>query len=151
MKEIASQKFTTLVVQERSEPKPRTSHVHLRGDFLTKGKEVTAGIPAVFPALPADQPTNRLALAKWLIDPANPYPRRFTGHLRVTLDDGTVHEHRQDHFKGGAGHPLSDAALRHKFDANCRHGGLTLHEASHWAGSIGHLFDAAPVRFGAPA
>ena len=78
MKGIASQKFTTLVVQERSEPKPRTSYVHLRGDFLTKGKEVTAGIPDVFPALPADQPTNRLALAKWLIDPANPLTARVT-------------------------------------------------------------------------
>ena len=101
----------------------------------------------------AHDPTLRTLAAKvrYVVDPANPYPRRFTGHLRVTLDDGTVHEHRQDHFKGGAGHPLSDAALRHKFDANCRHGGLTLHEASHWAGSIGHLFDAAPVRFGAPA
>ena len=60
----------------------------------------------------------------YVVDPANPYPRRFTGHLRVTLDDGTVHEHRQDFFKGGAGHPLSDADLRHKFDANCAHGGL---------------------------
>ncbi len=78
MKELASQKFTTLVVQERSEPKPRASYVHLRGDFLTKGKEVTAGIPAVFPPLPSNQPTNRLALAKWLIDPANPLTARVT-------------------------------------------------------------------------
>ena len=77
-KELASQKFTTLVMKERSEPQPRSSYVHLRGDFLTKGKEVTAGVPAVFPALPTDQPTNRLALAKWLVDPANPLTARVT-------------------------------------------------------------------------
>ena len=50
----------------------------MRGDFLTKGKEVTAGVPAVFPPLPTDQPTNRLALAKWLVDPANPLTARVT-------------------------------------------------------------------------
>ncbi len=81
------------------------------------------------------------------IDPSNPYPKRFTGHLRVTLADGTVHEHRQDFFKGGAGHPLADAELRHKFDANCVHGGMSVHEGSRIAGQIGHLFDAAEVHF----
>ncbi|MEO7150669.1 MAG: MmgE/PrpD family protein [Burkholderiaceae bacterium] len=101
----------------------------------------------------AHDPALRAVAAKvhYVIDPANPYPQRFTGHVRVTLDDGTVHEHRQDHFKGGAGHPLSDADLRHKFDANCVHGGLTVHEASHLAGTIGHLFEARTVRFGATA
>ena len=77
-KELASPKSTTLVVQERSEPKPRPSYIHLRGDFLTKGKEVTAGIPAVFPSLRADQPANRLALAKWLVDPTHPLTARVT-------------------------------------------------------------------------
>ncbi len=77
-KELAAQKFTTLVVQERSEPQPRTTYVHLRGDFLSKGNEVTAGVPAVFPPLPEGQPANRLALAKWLVDPANPLTARVT-------------------------------------------------------------------------
>ena len=81
------------------------------------------------------------------VDPANPYPKRFTGHLLVTLDDATVHEHRQDFFKGGAGHPLGDAELRHKFDANCVHGGMSVHDASRIAGAIGHLFNATTVRF----
>ncbi len=78
VKELASPKSTTLVLKERSEPKPRPSYVHLRGDFLTKGKEVSAGVPAIFPPLPTDQPTNRLALAKWLVDPANPLTARVT-------------------------------------------------------------------------
>jgi mono/diheme cytochrome c family protein len=77
-KQLASQKFTTLVMQERSEPKPRETYIHLRGDFLTKGKDVTAGVPAAFPPLPGNEPTNRLALAKWLVDPANPLTARVT-------------------------------------------------------------------------
>ena len=77
-KELKAPKSSTLVVQERSEPKPRPSYVQVRGDFLTKGKEVTAGVPAVFPPLPADLPANRLALARWLVDPANPLTARVT-------------------------------------------------------------------------
>ena len=77
-KQLAEAKFTTLVMQERSEPSPRESYIHLRGDFLTKGKEVAPGVPAVFPALPAGEPVNRLALARWLVDPANPLTARVT-------------------------------------------------------------------------
>ncbi len=77
-KELAAQKFTTMVVQERSEPKPRQAYVHLRGDFLTKGKDVVAAVPAIFPPLPTDKPTNRLALARWLVDPSNPLTARVT-------------------------------------------------------------------------
>ncbi len=64
------------------------------------------------------------AKVHYVVDPANPYPRQFTGHLRVTLDDGNVFEHRQGFFKGGVDHPLTDADLLHKFRANCAHGGL---------------------------
>ena len=66
-----------------------------------------------------------MAKVSYVVDPANPYPKQFTGHLEVTLTDGTVHEHRQGWFKGGVDHPLSDADLQHKFHANCAHGGLT--------------------------
>ncbi len=77
-KQFASQKFTSLVMQERSEPKPRDTYIHLRGDFLTKGKDVTAGVPAAFATLPANAPANRLGLAQWLVDPANPLTARVT-------------------------------------------------------------------------
>ena len=49
-----------------------------------------------------------LALAakiSYVIDPDNPYPNNFTGHLLATLHDGTVHEVRQDHMRGGAARP----------------------------------------------
>ena len=66
-----------------------------------------------------------MSKVNYTIDPANPYPKQFTGHLKVTLTDGTVHEHHQGYFKGGVDHPMSDADLRHKFFANCAHGGLS--------------------------
>ena len=76
--QLAGQKFSTLVMQERAEPTPRETYVHVRGDFLTRGKVVTAGVPEVFPRLPEGLPANRLALARWLVDPANPLPARVT-------------------------------------------------------------------------
>ena len=77
-KKLAAQKFTTLITQERTNAEPRQSYIHLRGDFLTKGKTVTPGVPAVLPPLPSNEPPNRLALAKWVVDPANPLTARVT-------------------------------------------------------------------------
>ena len=67
-----------------------------------------------------------LALAskvRYRIDPQNPYPNEFTGHIRATLADGRVIEERQPHFRGGAKEPLSRADIEEKFALNCRHGG----------------------------
>jgi 2-methylcitrate dehydratase PrpD len=60
---------------------------------------------------------------RYVIDPANPYPRRFTGHVRVTLENGEVREASQGHFRGGREEPMSSAALESKFIANCAYGG----------------------------
>jgi len=84
---------------------------------------------------------------RYTVDPANPYPKRFTGHLRVTLEDGSVHEHRQDFFKGGVAHPLSDADLLHKFNANCAHGAMAAPCAQQLAQGIAALFDAPVAHF----
>jgi 2-methylcitrate dehydratase PrpD len=62
---------------------------------------------------------------RYTIDPANPYPRQFTGHVRATMKDGSVLEARQDHFRGGREAPMSAAAIEEKFAANCRYGGWT--------------------------
>ncbi len=67
-----------------------------------------------------------LALAakvRYEIDPDNPYPDEFTGHVRVRLSDGTFVEERQAHFRGGAREPLSRAELEDKFRLNCAYGG----------------------------
>jgi len=60
---------------------------------------------------------------RYRIDPQNPYPNAFTGHVRVTLTDGRVIEERQPHFRGGAQEPLTRRDIEEKFALNCRHGG----------------------------
>ena len=60
---------------------------------------------------------------RYRIDPGNPYPNNFTGHIRVTLRDGSVIEERQPHMRGGAHEPLSRADIEDKFMLNARHGG----------------------------
>ncbi|MFL5067373.1 MAG: MmgE/PrpD family protein, partial [Xanthobacteraceae bacterium] len=45
-----------------------------------------------------------LALAakvRYEIDPKNPYPNEYTGHVRAVLRDGRVVEERQPHLRGG--------------------------------------------------
>src|SRR6195256_6467028 len=51
-----------------------------------------------------------LALAakvKYVIDPQNPYPNSYTGHLRATMKDGITIDERQPHLRGGAQEPLA--------------------------------------------
>ncbi len=67
-----------------------------------------------------------LALAakvRYVIDPDNPYPKAFTGHIRAVLNDGRVIEERQPHFRGGANEPLTQADIVEKFALNAHHGG----------------------------
>jgi len=67
-----------------------------------------------------------LALAakvRYVIDPDNPYPTNFTGHIRAVLNDGSVIEERQPHFRGGAHEPLTRVDIEEKFVLNVRHGG----------------------------
>jgi len=69
-----------------------------------------------------------LALAKrirYVVDPANPYPVDYTGHVRATLRDGRVREIRRPHMRGGRHAPLSRAELIAKFHGNVAHGGLS--------------------------
>ncbi|MEQ1861938.1 MAG: PSD1 and planctomycete cytochrome C domain-containing protein [Chthoniobacteraceae bacterium] len=67
---------TTLVMEEL--PQPRQTFVLMRGAYDKPGDEVTAATPATLPSLAADAPRNRLGLARWLVDPANPLPARVT-------------------------------------------------------------------------
>jgi 2-methylcitrate dehydratase PrpD len=67
-----------------------------------------------------------LALAakvKFLIDPENPYPNNYTGHIRATMKDGSVIEERQPYLRGGAQEPLTRRDVNDKFLLNARHGG----------------------------
>ena len=77
---------TTLVMEEMNPP--RDTFVFVRGDFRTKGEQVTPGTPAVLPPLP-EGPANRLALAHWLVARENPLMARVTVNRYWSVFFGT--------------------------------------------------------------
>jgi hypothetical protein len=91
---------TTLVLQERAPQHRRRTFVFHRGEFLKPTEEVEPDVPAMLHPFPADAPRNRLGLARWLVDPANPLVGRVVmnrqwqaffgrGLVRTTEDFGT--------------------------------------------------------------
>jgi hypothetical protein len=67
---------TTLVAREME--KPRDTFMLIRGEYDKKGEKVSPGLPSILPPLPAGAPTNRLGLAKWLVDTNHPLTTRVT-------------------------------------------------------------------------
>ncbi|HEV2293693.1 MAG TPA: DUF1553 domain-containing protein [Tepidisphaeraceae bacterium] len=65
---------TTMIMEEL--PKPRDTFVLTRGQYDLHGEKVEHGVPAILPPLPADAPSNRLTLAKWIVAPENPLTAR---------------------------------------------------------------------------
>jgi 2-methylcitrate dehydratase PrpD len=63
------------------------------------------------------------AKVRYVIDPDNPYPNNFTGHIRAVMRDSSVIEERQPHMRGGAHEPLTREDIEDKFVLNARHGG----------------------------
>src|SRR5712675_112317 len=63
------------------------------------------------------------AKVKFVIDPDNPYPNNYTGHIRATLTNGSVIEERQPYLRGGAREPLTRQDVVDKFALNAQHGG----------------------------
>lgn len=85
-----------------------------------------------------------LALAakiRYAVDPANPYPRGYTGHVRMTLKDGRVFEERQPHIRGGASEPLTRQEIQGKFRSNADHGGWPADLAETFLKYSGKAFD----------
>jgi mono/diheme cytochrome c family protein len=56
--------------------KPRETHRHVRGAYLTKAEVVTPGTPASLHSFAPFLPTNRLGFARWLVDTNNPLTAR---------------------------------------------------------------------------
>jgi 2-methylcitrate dehydratase PrpD len=59
------------------------------------------------------------------IDPDNPYPKSFTGHLEATLSNGKTIEFSQANMRGGAHDPLNEGELVNKYVNNVEYGGWT--------------------------
>ncbi len=92
-----------------------------------------------------------LALAakvKYVVDPKNPYPNNYTGHIRATMCDGSTIEERQPHLRGGAHEPLTSADIADKFARNVRHGGWDDKRAATALSAARKLFDG-PVKLDA--
>ncbi len=66
---------TALVMQDMPITGPLTSNIRPRGEFLSKGDQVTASVPAIFPALKTE-PATRLGFAQWLVRKDNPLTAR---------------------------------------------------------------------------
>ncbi|MGE5641131.1 MAG: MmgE/PrpD family protein [Clostridia bacterium] len=89
-----------------------------------------------------------LALAakvRYRVDPANPYPRAYTGHVRMTLADGRVFEERQPHIRGGKHEPLSREEIARKFRGNAAYGGWSAAQADEFLAYAMSAYDG-PVR-----
>ncbi len=102
-----------------------------------------AGLDAFTEARVAE-PRIRALAAKvtYVVDPANPYPRAYTGHVRLRLRDGTEVEERQANLRGGAADPLSRAEVERKARDNCLYGGWDPARAEAAAAFARRAFDA---------
>jgi 2-methylcitrate dehydratase PrpD len=78
---------------------------------------------------------------RYQIDPQNPYPKNFTGHIRALLGDGRIIEERQPHMRGGAHEPLTRADIEDKFVLNARHGGWDAARASQALALLRKFYD----------
>jgi 2-methylcitrate dehydratase PrpD len=78
---------------------------------------------------------------RYQIDPQNPYPKNFTGHIRAALRDGSIVEERQPYMRGGAQEPLTRADIEQKFLLNARHGGWSAERAAAALKLAAGLFD----------
>ena len=109
--------------------------------FVTGG----AGFEAFSEATVRDPRILQLAAkVHYVVDPQNPYPRAYTGHVRMKLNDGRVFEERQPHIRGGVHEPLSRADIERKFRGNAAYGGWTDSLASQFLAFADRAFDGMP-------
>jgi 2-methylcitrate dehydratase PrpD len=81
----------------------------------------------------------------YVINPDDPYPRNFTGHIRARLRDGTTREVRRGHMRGGQHEPLTDEDILQKYLDNARFGGWPAERARAVAGAIDRLVEGGAV------
>jgi len=101
----------------------------------------TVGLEAFDDGAPDPRVAALAAKVGYVVDPANPYPDEYTGHVRVRLADGRVLEERQPHLRGGRREPLARADIEDKFRANCARGGWSAARAAAWLALARRAFD----------
>ena len=69
--------FQTVMVMEEMEPRRDTFRL-IRGAYDVPGEKVSPGVPAVLPPLSEGRENNRLAFARWLVEPDHPLTARVT-------------------------------------------------------------------------
>jgi hypothetical protein len=67
---------STLIMRERPGFERPSFELRVRGSFSAKGERVYAGTPRALHTMREDLPSNRLGLARWLVDPNNPLVAR---------------------------------------------------------------------------
>jgi 2-methylcitrate dehydratase PrpD len=106
--------------------------------FITGG----AGFEAFGESTVADPRVLALASkVRYQVDPENPYPARYTGHVKMTLKDGRVFEERQPHIRGGVHEPLAREDLERKFRGNAAYGGWSAPLADRFLAFAREAFD----------
>jgi 2-methylcitrate dehydratase PrpD len=85
------------------------------------------------------------AKVSYVINPNDPYPKNFTGHIRATLKNGAVREVRKAHMRGGAHEPMTEADILTKFRDNARFGGWPADRTQALAVTLSRIADGAPV------
>jgi len=85
------------------------------------------------------------ARVEYVIDPNDEYPRNYTGHLRVVLRGGRVHQINQPHLRGGVRERLTREEILAKFHANTAFGGWPDALAQSLADYCAALFEAASL------
>ena len=78
---------------------------------------------------------------RYVVDPNNPYPKAYTGHVKMTLKDGRVFEERQPHIRGGVNDPLTREDIENKFRGNIAFGGWSEAQATQFLQFARGLFD----------
>lgn len=71
---------TVPVMVELAADKHRETRIQVRGNFMDLGDKVEKGVLAAFHDFPKDAPNNRIGVAKWLMDPANPLTARVAAN-----------------------------------------------------------------------
>lgn len=93
----SGQATTTPIMIENPDHMFRTTQIFERGNWTQKGNKVSPGVPGSLNPFPSNAPKNRLGLARWMTDKANPLTSRtitnriweqlFGQGLAETLED----------------------------------------------------------------